>query len=203
MIKKRVKINCNISLYQKLMEQEMSKKNDQVLRCKLYQMDNSEEWQYLGIGYADIAQISDVIILFNYDQQVIKITFQEEQTNSIVHSHNVNSSYVYERQESTTYNIIYSQGNIICWYNLHDDEPEMALSFQNIKGTEIIWKILRRMNDIYNLELKIIDEKSENQYYEDPDTFNLFNPLQQSTENTLFIPNLNNLEYFEQEIINF
>jgi hypothetical protein len=54
----------------------------------------------------------------------------------------------------------------------------MALSFQNIRGTEIIWKILRRFNDIYNLDLKIIDEKSENQYYEDPDTFNLFNPLQ-------------------------
>ena len=37
----------------------------------------------------------------------------------------------------------------------------MAFSFQDIKGTDIIWKLLKRMNDINKLSLKIVDEKEE------------------------------------------
>lgn len=67
--------------------------------------------------------------------------FFEEITQTLIYSHFMDISYVYERQESNYFNISHLLyiisiltinwllGNIICWYDLQKKEPEMAFSF--------------------------------------------------------------------------
>ncbi len=148
------------------------------LRCKLFQMDSSEEWHCLGIGYADILSKTG---------QPVQVVFYEEDSHALTYSQTVDPSFIYERQES----------NIICWYSMQTNEPEMAFSFQNVKGSEVIWKQLKNVNDSRSLNLKIVDEKEEPM-----DVYEEFSPLQDIAKPSphCLQPTMANLKEFEDDL---
>lgn len=146
------------------------------LRCKLFQMDSSEEWHCLGIGYADI--VSKI-------GEPVQVVFYEEDSHALTYSQTVDPSFIYERQES----------NIICWYSMQTNEPEMAFSFQNVKGSEVIWKQLKTVNDSRSLNLKIVDEKEEGM-----DIYEEFSPLQDIAKPACLSPTVANLKEFEEDL---
>ena len=88
-------------------------------------------------------------------------------------------------------------GNIICWYDESNEEPEMAFSFQNQSGTNIIWKLLKEINAIQNLNLKILEDNEQVENYSSNKT-NIFeendDQLSNPEESMIVVPTKSNLD---------